>query len=183
MVIGSGGAGKSTFARRLGSLLGINVIHLDVEHWGPGWVETPKDEWRRRVGELAGGEAWIIDGNYSGTLDVRLAACDTVVFLDLPRAVCLWRVLKRALTYRGGSRPDMAEGCREKLNLSFLIWIWNYPSRTRPKVVELLKQHSQDKTVVRLRSRAEVEEFLQRSARSESARSEPPAVAGGSTKG
>ena len=160
IVIGSGGAGKSTFARRLGSLLGINVIHLDVEHWGPGWVEPPKDEWRRKVEELVAGEAWIIDGNYSGTLDVRLAACDTVIFLDLPRAVCLWRVLKRALMYKGSRRPDMAEGCREKFDLSFLIWIWNYPSRTRPKVVELLKQHSQDKRVVRLRSRAEVEKFL-----------------------
>ena len=121
--------------------------------------------WRRRVGELAGGEAWIIDGNYSGTLDVRLAACDTVIFLDLPRAVCLWRVLKRALMYKGSRRPDMAEGCREKFDLSFLIWIWNYPSRTRPKVVELLKQHSQDKKVVRLRSRAEVEKFLAENAR------------------
>jgi adenylate kinase family enzyme len=160
MVIGSGGAGKSTFARRLGSLLDIPVIHLDVEHWGPGWVEPPKDLWRRRVEELVGGEAWIIDGNYSGTLDVRLAACDTVIFLDLPRSVCLWRVLKRALMYKGSSRPDMAEGCREKLNSSFLVWIWNYPSRTRPKVVELLKRHSQTKRVVRLRSRAEVEKFL-----------------------
>jgi adenylate kinase family enzyme len=160
LVIGSGGAGKSTFARRLGKLLDLQVIHLDVNYWKPGWVETPKDGWRRKVEELAKGEAWIIDGNYSGTLDVRLAACDTVVFLDLPRTVCIRRVLKRVLTYRDGTRPDMAEGCSEKFNFEFLRWIWNYPSQTRPKIVELLEKHSQDKLIVRLRSDAEVERFF-----------------------
>src|SRR5947209_9630130 len=123
LVIGSGGAGKSTFARRLGKLLDLQVIHLDVNYWKPGWVETPKDEWRRKVEELAKGDAWIIDGNYSGTLDMRLAACDTVVFLDLPRTVCIRRVLKRVLTYRDGTRPDMAEGCTEKFDFEFLRWI------------------------------------------------------------
>jgi adenylate kinase family enzyme len=160
LVIGSGGAGKSTFARRLGARLGLPVIHLDANYWKPGWVETPKDEWRRKVERLVEGNAWVIDGNYSGTLDVRLAACDTVVFLDLPRAVCVRRVLKRALKYRGGSRPDMAEGCREQFNLEFLLWIWNYPKRTRPKIIELLERHSVDKRIVRLRSDAEVERFF-----------------------
>jgi adenylate kinase family enzyme len=160
LVIGSGGAGKSTFARRLGARLDLPVIHLDANYWKPGWVETPKDEWRRKVERLVEGNAWVIDGNYSGTLDVRLAACDSVVFLDLPRAVCVWRVVKRALKYRGGSRPDMAEGCREKLNLEFLLWIWNYPKRTRPKIIELLERHSVDKRIVRLHSDAEVERFF-----------------------
>jgi adenylate kinase family enzyme len=160
MVIGSGGAGKSTFALRLGALLGLPVIHLDAQYWGPGWVEPPKDAWRRKVEELVCDDEWVVDGNYSGTLDVRLAACDTVIFLDLPRVVCIWRVLKRLVTYRNGRRPDMAEGCREKLNFDFLLWIWNYPSRTRPKVVKLLKENSENKRVVRLRSRSEVEEFL-----------------------
>ena len=160
LVIGSGGAGKSVFARRLGARLGLEVVHLDRLYWRPGWVETPKEEWRRKVSELAGREAWVMDGNYSGTLDLRLAACDTVVFLDLPRAVCLWRVLKRAVMYRGRPRPDRAEGCREKLNFEFLQWVWGYPTRSRPKVIRLLEEHSRDKRVVRLRSRAEVERFL-----------------------
>jgi adenylate kinase family enzyme len=160
LVIGSGGAGKSTFARRLGARLGLPVIHLDANYWKPGWVETPKDEWRRKVERLVEGNAWVIDGNYSGSLDVRLAACDTVVFLDLPRAVCVWRVLKRTLKYKGGSRPDMAEGCREKFNLEFLLWIWNYPKRTRPKIIEQLERHSVDKRIVRLHSDAEVERFF-----------------------
>ena len=159
-MIGSGGAGKSTFARELGRRLGLEVIHLDREHWRAGWVETPKDEWRRKVEELVARESWVMDGNYSGTLDVMLAACDTVIFLDLPRALCLWRVLKRAATYRGTSRPDMAEGCPEKVDFEFVSWVWGYHSRSRPKVLALLERHSHDKQIIRLRSRAEVESFL-----------------------
>jgi adenylate kinase family enzyme len=160
MVIGSSGAGKSTLARRLSEILRIEVVHLDKEHWKPGWTEPPKDVWRKRVEELVSGDAWIIDGNFSGTLDVRLAACDTVVFLDLPRTICLWRVLKRVVTLHGETRQDMAEGCREKLDLPFFLWIWNYPSRTRPKVLALIEKHCRGKQVVRLRSPEAVEKFL-----------------------
>jgi adenylate kinase family enzyme len=161
LVIGSGGSGKSTFSRQLGEALGIEVIHLDRLYWQPGWVETPKPEWRVRVEELTGREAWIMDGNYSGTLDVRLEACDTVVFLDVPRLVCTWRVLKRVMMYRSGGRADMAEGCDERFNLNFMRWIWTYPSRRHPKILKLLAEKARDKKVVVLRTRAEIESFLE----------------------
>ena len=162
-MIGSGGAGKSTFARRLGERLGLPVIHLDRAYWRSGWVEPPKDEWRRQVEGLCAGESWVMDGNYSGTLDVRLEACDTVVLLDLPRTVCVRRVIRRALKYRGGNRPDMGEGCPEQLNkdfLVFLLWVWNYPRRSLPKVLARLEELSGSKRIYRLRSSAEAEEFL-----------------------
>ena len=110
LVIGSGGAGKSTFATRLGELLGIEVIHLDQFYWRPGWVETPKSEWLETVERLVRKDSWIIDGNYSGSLEIRLAACDTVIFLDIARSVCVWRLLKRVVRYRKKNRQDMAEG-------------------------------------------------------------------------
>lgn len=160
LVIGPGGAGKSTLARRLGERLGLEVVHLDRLYWRAGWVETGKEEWARRVAELVGREAWVIDGNYSGTLERRLEACDTVVFLDLPRALCVWRVLKRMVTSRWRGRPDMAEGCRERFDLTFLKWVWTYPERRRPKVLAMLDERCAGKRVVRLRSRAEVERFL-----------------------
>ena len=160
LVIGSGGAGKSTFARRLGERLGLPVIHLDKVYWHAGWVETPKDEWRRKVEELCAGESWVMDGNYSGTLEHRLAACDSVVFLDLPRAVCAWRIVKRALIYRQRGRPDMAEGCQERLDWEFLLWVWNYRKRSRPKVLSRLAGQSGDKQIFVLRTSAEVESFL-----------------------
>jgi adenylate kinase family enzyme len=160
LVIGAGGAGKSTFARRLGAALQLEVIHLDRHYWQPGWVESPKAEWQRTVAELSRRDAWVMDGNYSGTLDVRLAACDTVVFLDLARTRCLWRILKRRVVYRAGCRPDMAPGCPERFSLEFMLWVWNYARRTRPEVVARLEEHAQGKRVIHLRTPAEVERFL-----------------------
>jgi adenylate kinase family enzyme len=160
LIIGSGGAGKSTLANRLGKLLQIEVLHLDKLYWHAGWVETPKSEWRQTVEQLLKRDAWIMDGNYSGTLDIRLEACDTIIFLDIARTICVWRVLKRAVMYRNRSRPDMAEGCREKLDLEFILWIWNYPRRSRPKIVRMLESKREEKRIVRLRSQSEIESFL-----------------------
>jgi len=160
LVIGAGGAGKSTFARRLGESLGLPVIHLDKVFWHAGWVETPKDVWRRKVEELCAGDSWVMDGNYSGTLDVRLEACDTIIFLDLPRVLSTWRVLKRAVIYRNAPRPDMAEGCRERIDLKFLHWVWTYQKRRRPKILARLGELAGGKRVYRLSSSAEVEKFL-----------------------
>jgi len=160
LVIGPGGAGKSTFARRLGELLHIPVKHLDSYYWRARWQEPEKSDWVQLVTQLASGESWIMDGNFGGTLDLRINYCDTIVFLDMSRVVCLWRVLKRRVLYRNRSRPDMAEGCHEKLDWEFVQWIWNYSSSSRPKVVRLLREHSESKKVVWLRSDAEAEKFL-----------------------
>lgn len=160
LVIGSGGAGKSTLARRLGSRLGLPVIHLDVYFWRPGWVETPREEWARKVEELCAGDSWVMDGNYSGTLEMRLAACDTVIFLDLLPVLCIWRVLKRAAMYRNSTRPDMTAGCRENLQLKFLHWVWTYRKSRRPKILAALDRVAGEKRVIVLTSDAEVERFL-----------------------
>jgi adenylate kinase family enzyme len=162
LVIGSGGAGKSTFAARLGGRTGLPVIHLDSLYWRAGWRETPRGEWAARVEELLRGDAWIMDGNYGGTLERRLAACDTVVFLDPPRAVCLWRVIKRRALFRGRARPDMNEGCRERLTWEFVRWVWTYPRARRPGVLEKLSRLDGGKRVFHLRSQREVEGFLER---------------------
>lgn len=161
-MIGSGGAGKSTVATSLGTLLDIEVFHLDTLYWKPGWIEKCRPEWHKTIQELLKRDSWIIDGNYSNTLELRVAACDTVVFLDIPRLICLWRVLKRWALYRGKSRPDMAEGCPEKINLEFIRWVWGYKNRTRPKVVAMLNNNSPRKKVVWLRSDREVRAFLER---------------------
>jgi adenylate kinase family enzyme len=149
-------------AQRLGQLLDIEVKHLDRFYWRPGWTEPSREDWLNTVTELISGDSWIIDGNYGGTLELRLKHCDTIVFLDMSRLLCLWRIVKRRLLYWKRVRPDMGEGCREKLNFEFISWIWNYSRRTRPKVVKLLEEHSSSKQVVWLRSDAEVERFLKR---------------------
>ncbi|MBI4312103.1 MAG: DNA topology modulation protein [Chloroflexi bacterium] len=159
-VVGSAGAGKSTLARQLGDVLGLPVIHLDTVHWQPGWVEPSREEWRATVERIVQGERWVIDGNYGGTMGLRFAAADAIVFLDLPRRLCLWRVVKRRLQFRGKQRPDMAPGCPEKLDLGFLRWIWAYPTASRPEVLRLMEEASHGRRIYRLRSRKEVARFL-----------------------
>ncbi|HEU5460473.1 MAG TPA: hypothetical protein VFU83_08250, partial [Pyrinomonadaceae bacterium] len=106
-------------------------------------------------------ESWVIDGNFGGTLPLRVERCDTIIFLDMPRLLCLWRVTKRRLTYRNRSRPDMAEGCNEKLDLEFIKWVWNYSNKSRPKVIKLLNENQASKGIVWLRSTGDVERFLE----------------------
>ncbi len=163
LVIGSGGAGKSTFSRRLGEVTGLEVIHLDSVFWRPNWERTPGDEWERKVEEMSRGDSWIMDGNFGGTRLARIKASDTVILLDVPRSICIYRVLKRMLRYRGTNRPDMAEGCNEKVDLEFLGWIWNYPSRGRRRVFEEMSAFPEKRFVV-LRSTREIEAFLREAA-------------------
>jgi adenylate kinase family enzyme len=158
-VIGCAGSGKSTFSRKLGERLGMPVTHLDTVYWRAGWTETPKDEWRERIMQLAAGDQWLIDGNYAGTLDVRLARADTVIYLDVPRRVCVWRVVTRWASGRGKSRADMADRCPERLDAKFLKWIWDYPKVSRPKTLAALRQKDSGRVYV-LRSNGDMAEFL-----------------------
>ena len=160
LVIGSSGAGKSVFAARLAERTGLPLIHLDALYWRPGWVKTPKDEWARTVEELLARDRWVMDGNYAGTLDRRLAACDTVVFLDLPRTVCLWRAAKRRIAFRHGARPDMTAGCDERLTWQLIRWIWKYPRTQRPRVLARLGELRPGQRAVVLRSSAQIDNFL-----------------------
>lgn len=161
LVIGCCGSGKSTFSRRLNEIIKIDVIHLDREYWNPGWVEPPKDEWKKLVETLITRDAWIMDGNYSGTLELRLHACDTMIYLDMKPWVCLWRVAKRFMIFRKRRRPDMAEGCNEKIDLTFFLWVWSYKTRSRPKTVKLIQDNLSNKKIVWLKSDAEVGRFLE----------------------
>jgi adenylate kinase family enzyme len=161
VIIGSAGSGKSVLARQLGPILGLPVYHLDALYWKPGWVETPKAEWRAVVQRMVKQGSWIIDGNYRGTLDIRLEAAETIIFLDFPRAVCIWQVFKRRFQYIGRTRPDMALGCSERLNWDFIKWVWDYSRRSRPVVLEKVGRYSVGKRVHILRSGKEIKRFLQ----------------------
>ena len=138
-IIGSGGAGKSTLAAELGGILGLKVIHLDAHFWNPGWVPTPRRHWIETVEKLKSRDAWIMDGHYGSTLEMRLEASDAVVFLDFPKSSAWWAI-RRRLQNIGVSRPDMAPGRPERfLNwefLKFLLWIWRFPRVQSPSVVK-----------------------------------------------
>ena len=158
-VIGSGGAGKSTFARQLGDRTGLPVIHLDGLFWGTNWAPMPKPEWIELERQLIAGERWIMDGNYGSTQDLRLPRADTVIFLDIPRLVCLWSVTRRWAIHRNRARPDLPRN-RDKLELEFLRWIWTYPKLKRPEVLARLAALPSSTRVVRLQSRRAMRQFL-----------------------
>ncbi len=159
-VIGCGGAGKSTLARELGSILGIEVIHLDALNWKPGWVDTPTEEFRAVQDDLLKRDSWIIDGNYGATMPGRLAAADTVVFLDYPTLLCLYRAIRRIIHYYGRTRPDMGPGCPEKFDLSYVNWILGFRRRPRTSILRRIEEHCEGKRVIILRSPKEAEAFL-----------------------
>ena len=159
LIVGSGGAGKSTIARKIGEILELPVIHLDAHFWNAGWRETPRDEWEIRVNKLIKGDNWIIDGNFDRTLPARLERADTVILLDIPHMLCIWRVIKRCITHRGKTRPDMAPHCPEKADMEFLKWIWNYPVHSRPKVLNSIAKAEHVRCII-LQSPNQINGFL-----------------------
>ena len=164
LVVGSSGSGKSTLSRQLGGVLHVPVIHLDRHFWQAGWQETPSLEWQSRVRSLTAGKAWIMDGNYRSTLEMRLAAADTVVFLDLPRWLCVLQATKRRVQYAWKPRPDIASGCQEWLfdpqYPQFVRRIWSYPHRARAQLLARLVVVQKQKRVVHLTSQTAVSQFL-----------------------
>jgi adenylate kinase family enzyme len=164
LILGSGGAGKSTLSRELGTILDLPVIHLDRLFWHAGWIDTPREEWAKTIEEKIAGPKWIMDGNYGGTMEMRLAACDTAIFLNFSRWICLRRVLGRSFQYRSRGRPDMAEGCPENMDieyLKFLKWIWTYPKEKAPAILRRLEDVRSTKRVIILQSPHEVKVFLE----------------------
>ena len=149
LVLGCPGAGKSTLARSLGEALSLPVVHLDKLWWKSGWINRTEGEFDALLDAVLLGEEWVIDGNYLRTLPRRLERCDAVVLLDYPRQVCLFRALRRILSWRGRTRPDMAADCPERLDGEFVRWIWEFHRTQRPQVLELLDGWTGEKHVFR----------------------------------
>lgn len=159
LLIGCSGAGKTTLARALGAKTGLPVVHLDRHYWRPGWVEPEKDVWRRQVEELIAAPRWIIDGNYGGTLELRLTRADTVVMFDFPMWQCLAQAFWRSAKGYGKTRADMGPDCPEKFELAFARFIWRFQIDTMPRMYKRLEAFGGRLVVVR--TRADVAAFLE----------------------
>ena len=159
MIIGCGGSGKSTLARQLGDKLNLPVVHLDKLFWRPGWEHISQEEFDQLHREALAGEKWIVDGNFDRTMAERIRYCDTVIYLDYNRFACLLGVAKRILTTYGKVRPDMGEGCPERIDWEFLRWVWNFNRNNREKNYRLLEQYA-DKEIHILKNRRQVKRFL-----------------------
>ncbi|WP_377267054.1 topology modulation protein [Peterkaempfera sp. SMS 1(5)a] len=157
-IVGCGGSGKSVLARALAERTRLPVTHLDCVHYDADWNPLPKDQFAAIQHDLVQQPGWIIDGNYASTLPIRLAVADTVIFLDLSAATCLWGVLKRRMRYRGGQHQDA--GVFDRINWSFVKYILGYRRGMRPRVMDLIEEYAPKANVVILRSRRQTRRYL-----------------------
>lgn len=155
LVLGSCGAGKSTFARKLHERTGLPLVHLDLVWWRPDATHISREEFDRRLEAILSGDRWIIDGDYRRTYEPRIRACDTVIFLDYDEESCLRGLRQRV----GEKRPDIP-WVEQKLEPELVELVSRYRADSRPKLLALLAQYPEKGTVI-FRTREEAEAWLQ----------------------
>lgn len=159
-VIGCPGAGKTTFSQKLARQIDVPLVHLDYYyHDTTRNYSDDKASWQKRVTSFVDQDSWIIDGNYKSTFGLRLPRADTIIFFDFPRRTVVYRILKRRLTYHNRLRPDMPEGWKEKVSRNFIKFVWNFNSKERRRIYELLSKYD-DKDIVIFKKPQQVREYL-----------------------
>ena len=161
LVIGCPGSGKTGLAKMLGEKTGLPVIHLDRLWWTGDWENVSREEFDARLEEVLEGEKWIIDGNFSRTMPLRLQHCDTIVYLDYSRWQCLAGMVQRVIGNYGKARPDMGGCCKERFDLEFAKFIWNFNKNNRSMNYIWIAQAKHAKAFV-LKNRKEAKDFLER---------------------
>ena len=154
VVIGCPGSGKSTFSRALHNKTDIPLYHLDMMYWNTDKTTVERSVFLERLTTILEKDEWIIDGNYASTMELRISACDTIIFLDYPLDVCLDGVKER----RGKSRSDIPWVETEE-DEEFIEFIKSYNEEQKPRVLELLEKYD-DKNVVIFKSREQADDFL-----------------------
>lgn len=139
LIVGCGGAGKSTLAVEMGKRFGLSIVHLDKLWWLPNWQNRSEQDFDiMLVDELVKND-WIIEGNYFRTFAMRLKYADFCIYLDYDTELCVQSVYERAQKYKGTTRPDMADGCTEHIDDEFKNWITSFKENVRPSMLSELK--------------------------------------------
>lgn len=160
VILGSPGSGKSTFAKLLHDKTSLPLIHLDYYyHQSKYNYLSDREAWIKRVTKLIDGKRWIIDGNYQSTIPLRCEAADTIILFDLPRRVCLYRVLKRRIHFRNKQREDMPSEWVEKADRLFIKFVLDFNKNQLPPILEQLIKNS-DKEVIVFKKSSDAEKFL-----------------------
>ena len=163
-IVGCGGSGKSYVARELGQLLDLPVIHMDAVYFDDQWNPLPMERFEAVQRELVAAPRWVIDGNYNSTVQVRLEAADTVVFMDLPTLVCLWGILSRQLRHGRGQNDQ--NGVYNRFTRDVLRYVLGYRRKMRPRVLAKIDQHASGARVIALTGRRQTRRFLRQAASS-----------------
>lgn len=167
VIIGNRGSGKTTLALKLSSILNLEIIHLDVFLFNKGWIPKSQSECVSIVENLVKKKTWIMEGHadykcLKGTYDIRFKAADTIILLELPLLICLWRVLKRTFKskFKKMRRPEFPGDYSEKYRAGFFRRLLNYSIVEKPIILEKLKRHSIHKRIIILNSSKDVSKFL-----------------------
>ncbi len=159
LILGCSGAGKSTLSRTLAEKTGLPLYHIDKIFWYGDWEHLEKDALDAEITKLTETDEWIIDGNYSRTIPLRLEKADTVIYLDYPRRVCVMGVLRRVFGNYGKVRPDMGGNCAERFDMEFMKFVWTFNKKKRPGIMALLKDFKGEIHI--FKSRKETSKFLE----------------------
>ena len=160
MIIGQPGAGKSVFARQLGQKTGLPVVHIDKIHWKSGWVERTGAEKDEMCSAVHARDSRIFEGGRSSTWAERLDRADTLIWLDIPLWLRVWRVFKRTVRYYGQSRPDLPKDCPERFNWEFCAWIWNTRNTSRNLMKRTFDDAPKSKDCLQIRSKRTAHLYL-----------------------
>ena len=160
ILIGCMGSGKSWLSKRIAEKTGYPLFHLDVEHWKPGWVADSREEKIARQQEIISGEKWIIDGTYGSTMELRFAAADLIIYLEINRLICIWSAARRT----GKKRSDLPDYLEEpklfnKEFFQFCKWIWIFPKNNKKRIMDLHEKYP-EKEFLRIKSRRQVKKLL-----------------------
>ena len=156
IVIGCPGSGKSVFSRTLHEKTDLPLYHLDMIYWREDKTFLTREELIGKINEIGKTDEWIMDGNYGGTMELRMSLCDTIIFLDYPTEICLKGIMER----RGTHRPDMPWVESDELDGEFVDSVKNYNTNNRPRVLERINQYSDKQTLI-FSSREEANAFLE----------------------
>ena len=156
IVIGSPGAGKSTYSRRLRDITGLPLYHLDMIWHKPDRTNITKEEFDKQLSEILLTDKWIIDGNYQRTIELRLEQCDTVFLMDFPLEVCLAGAAARV-----GTKRDDLPWVEDELDEEFRQWIVDFPNEKLPQIYQMLDNYG-GKNIIIFKSRQDADDYLQK---------------------
>ena len=164
-IIGYSASGKSTFAKNIGDILNIPVLHLDKVNFLPNWEERKVEESEKIVLNFIeeNNNKFVIDGNYSKfAYDLRMKISDKIIFFDFDRFTCLFQAFQRYNKYKGKVRESMSEGCCEKLDWEFIKWVL-FDGRTEERINRynrVIEQYK-DKIII-VKNRQEADDLLEK---------------------
>lgn len=156
IVIGSPGAGKSIFSKKLKNITGLSLYHLDMLYHKKDGKHISKENLEEKLKSIFKEENWIIDGNYQRTLELRLKECDTVFLLDFPLEDCLSGAKSRI-----GVKRDDLPWVEESFDEEFRQSIIEFPKKKLPQVYELIEEYKKDKNIIIFKTRGEADNYLE----------------------